>query len=428
ARTHKTRLASGIELHTLNKQTRGSTVSMQVQMRWGDARATTLRLGTAMVGDLMLDGSQAMDKQRLRDELLRLKAGINIRSSNQGLTLYITAEKDTLIEALKLAAEVVQHPLFPADAFERIRLQRTQALSSSRQDLGQLRMAATREHFNAARGVKRGDPDYIPSLDESLDDLRRVTLDDVRGFYREFWSANDTRLAVVGAVPEGVEAAIESAFGAWKKPDAPAFQQYMSRAAKVPPARFDVQADDKTNAVVRVTNLFSLNRRASDYLPMMLAVHVLGGGSLESRLSTRVRRDMGLSYSVGASLTAPEFGDAGALLIDGSYAPQNRDAVIAAIQTELQRMGREGITPDELVRAKKSVLESWQQGRAGDAYLLNALNWFSEAGLDWRYEAEQETKLQALTVAQVNEAWGKLVDLNGSVVSTAGDFKAKAPQ
>lgn len=425
-RTQAMKLPSGIQLWQLPKQTRGNTVTLQMQLRWADLKQTLPLLGTSMIGELMFEGSEAWDKQRLRDELVRLKADMNLDSGNQGVTLQLTAEKDTLIDALKVAAELMQHPRFPADDFERIKQQHIASLEASRQDLNVLRSEVTRVHYNAARGVHKGELDYIEGLDEDLDEWRRTTLADVRSFYQTYWSAQTAEVAVVGAIPPGFAEQLDSLFGHWKKPEAPAYVRHVPSAVMVPAARFDVQADDKTSAILKMKLNFALNHRDADYLPLMVAVHVLGGGGLETRLSTHVRREQGLSYGVGAGLAAPDFGQDASLTISATYAPQNRERIIEAIRTELARMSSEGVTAAELERARKDVLESWMQSRAKDSHLASALIGYGEVGLDWRYEAEQESRLKTLSLEQVNAAWRRFIQVDGFVTSTAGDFKALA--
>lgn len=427
ARTERKRLPSGIELQTLRKQTRGNTVTFQAQFQWGDAPTTTKLRGTTAIGELIQEGSATWSKQALQDELVRLKATLRISSGNQGATVNITAEKDTLLAVLKVVADLIQHPLLPQDGFERIRAQQLAALEGARQDLSTLRQQVTRTHYNQARQVHWGDPDYIPSLDESIKEWRDTTLEDVRRDYQDYWSANLLRVAVVGAIPDELEPTLEVAFGSWKKPRAPAFVRHVSPAVPVPAARFDVQADDKANAIVVLRQSFALNRQDADFPALQLAAYIFGGGSLESRLSTRVRREEGLSYGIGASLSVPDPGRDAALVISGTYAPQNRERILAAIEDELQRMSKEGINAAELERARTSLLESRLQARANDGQLAGTLNSFSELNQDWGREARLEAALRSVTVAQVNVAWSKYIQPQLFVVSTAGDFKRAVP-
>ncbi|MDY0742879.1 pitrilysin family protein [Paucibacter sp. R3-3] len=422
-RTKVQKLPSGIELSTLRKQTRGNTVDLDITLRWGERNETFKRHGTNFVGDLMPEGSAHYDKQQLADALQRLKASMNISSSDQGLTVNIDAEKDTLPEVLKIAADVLQQPLLPQAAFDRMKNAGLAGLEGSRQDLETLRREAVRGYYNTTRGVGRDSPDYIRSVDEQVDDLKATTLDDVKRFYADYVSANDVRVSAVGALPDGLDTQIEQLFGAWKKPAAAPFVRYESKATDIPAKRFDAVARDKANAQMRMQLEFPLNRKDPDYLALLLANHVFGGGGMESRISTRVRREEGLSYGVGSSLSVPRFGTQSLLVIGGSFAPQNRDKVIAVVQEQLQRMADQGITAEELARAKHDIAEGNRQSRARDSALAGALLNLSDEKETWADVARRDAAMQAVTLEQANAAWKRHVKADGFVISTVGDFK-----
>jgi len=140
-------------------------------------------------------------------------------------------------------------------------------------------------------------------------------------------------------------------------------------------------------------------------------------------LSERVRQKEGLSYGVGASLESSYWGQEGGLVISGSFAPQNRERVLALVHEELVRMTRDGVSAAELARAKTALLQAELQARANEGQLAAQLNALGEDGRSWLAEQEEETRLQAATLAQVNAAWRRLVKPEGFVISTAGDFK-----
>lgn len=425
SRMQRRTLPSGITLHTLRKQSRGNTVELQMQLRWGERDATYARRGTDLIGQLLSEGSKTFNKQQLQDALIKLNANLQVSSGDQGAVLALTAEKDSLLPALKIAADLMQQPLLPADAVERLLRAAAARLQASRSEPETLRAEAVRTHYNAARGVGPGDPDYIRSLDERLQAIQATTLDDLRSFHAEYWSANEARVAVVGALPEGLGAAIEQLFGGWKKPAAPRFVRHEPAFRPVPAARFDALAPDKANAVLRFQLPLKLSQRDADYAAMAVAVHVFGGGALESRLSTRVRQQEGLSYGISANLGAPYFGDEAALTISASYAPDNRERVIALVQEELRRMGEQAISEAELQRAKTDILEGRKQARASEAQLAGGLLTLADHGETWAQAQARDAQLQTLSADQVLAAWRRLIKPEAFVISTAGDFKAR---
>ncbi len=425
ARMQRTLLPSGITLHTLRKQTRGNTVQLQMQLRWGERNATYARRGTDLIGPLMFEGSRSLARQQLQDALIKLNANLQISSGDQGATIALTAEKDSLLPALKIAAALVQQPLLPAESFERMQRAAIAGLQASRSEPETLRAEAVRTHYNAARGVALGHPDYIRSLDERLQAIQDMKLDDLRSFHADYWSANEATVAVVGTLPEGLDTAIEQLFGAWKKPAAPRYVRHEQAFRAIPPARFDATAPDKANAVLRLQTPLKLSQRDADYAAMAVAVHVFGGGALESRLSTRVRQQEGLSYGISAGLSAPYFGDEAALTISASYAPDNRERVITLVQEELRRMGEQAISEAELQRAKTDILEGRKQSRASESQLAGGLLTLIERGETWAQAQARDEQLLALSADQVLAAWRRLIRPEAFVISTAGDFKTR---
>lgn len=425
SRTARATLPSGIALHTLQKQTRGNTVVLQIHLRWGERDATHVRKGTGMVGRLMDEGSTTTTRQQLQDALIKLRASFNVSSYDQGASIYLSAERDTLLPALRVAADALRNPTFPQDAFDREMKAGIAGMEASRQEPSVLRQEATRDHYNKARGVSYGHPDYVMSLDERIAHAKSSMLDDTKSFYADYWSFNDAQVSVVGALPQGLGVEIDKLFGDWKKPAAPNFVRHIPRHIAVPPARFDAIARDKANAIVRMHEPLALNTEDADYAALDLAVHIFGGGGLESRLSERVRQKEGLTYGIGASLNAGFWGNDGNFAIQATYEPSKRDRIIAVVQEEVDRMTTQGITPAELARAKKDLLEGRKQSRGDLGSLAGGLtSQFERGGKTWADAQAWDDKLSAVTAEQANAAWRKHIRADGFIISTAGDFKA----
>jgi zinc protease len=260
-------------------------------------------------------------------------------------------------------------------------------------------------------------------VDERIANLKATTLDDVKRFHTDYWSANDALVSVVGALPDGLPAEIDQLFGDWKKPAAPKFVRYIPQYVAIPPARFDAIARDKANAIVRLHEPLPLNSEDADYAALELAVHIFGGGGLESRLSERVRQKEGLTYGIGANLGAGPWGNAGNFSIQASYAPDKRDRVIAVVKEEVARMADKGVTADELARAKKDILEGRKQGRAEPGVLAANLVGLADRSETWAAAQARDAQLAAVTVEQANAAWRKHIKPEAFIISTAGDFK-----
>jgi zinc protease len=426
ARTTRQTLASGIEIALLPKKTRGDTVLVQMRLRWADARQVVGAVEAGWVAPLMFEGTNHHSRQALQDESVKLKGGFNVQADSQGASISVQAERDTLLPMLALLREVLREPLLPPEAFERMRGQAIASLQGEAKEPEALRDEATRAYYNTQLGLTPADPAYRYSREEQQARIRQVTLAQVRAFYQRYWSANAMSVAVVGDAPEGVDVAIEALFGNWKKPDAPAYVRHTEPFKPVAAARFDVQANDKANAVVRLRQEIKLSSRDADFVALSLANHMLGGGGLESRLPKRVRGAEGLSYGIGSELHADYWDDSGSWRIGANFAPQNREKLLAAVQDEVRKLLDDGFTQAELDRARNDVLQGRRQQRSNDRALAGTLLSHIDTGEDWLTGAERGDQARRdVTLDQVNDALRRTLKPDAWVISTAGDFAAK---
>ena len=154
--------------------------------------------------------------------------------------------------------------------------------------------------------------------------------------------------------------------------------------------------------------------------------YILGSGTLSSRLGTRIRQREGLTYGVSSSFSASSFDKRASLTITAICNPQNVGRVEKAVQEELDRLLRDGVTQDELDKARTGYLQSQKVGRSSDTALAGILSNLSHAGRTMAFSAEFEKRIEALTPDQVLSALRKHIDPKKLVIVIAGDFETKA--
>ncbi|MDC8786980.1 M16 family metallopeptidase [Roseateles koreensis] len=427
ARTRRLVMPSGIKLAVLPKKNRGDTVTVSMNLRWADARGVALAEEAGWVSTLLFEGTAKHSRQALIDESVKLKGGFNISGGGQGASVSVQAEKSTLIPLLGLVAEVLREPTFPAEAFERIKAQSLASFEAGAKEPQTLRAELTQPYYNAQLGLKPGDPGYAFSRSENLARLQGVSLEAIKAFYQRYWSANEMEIAVVGDLPDGLDVALDRLFGDWKKPTAPAYERWLDEYKAVAPARFDAQAKDKANAIVELRQEIRLNNRSADYPLLDLANHMLGGGAMESRLAKRVRQTEGLSYGMGSSVNVGYWDDASTWSIHASFAPENRERLLAATRDEIAKVLKSGFTQDELDRARNDVLQARRQSRSDDGALAGALLNQLETQTAWQRFEQGDQRRREATLEQVNAVLRKYLLPEAWVISTAGDFLAKPP-
>jgi len=159
-----------------------------------------------------------------------------------------------------------------------------------------------------------------------------------------------------------------------------------------------------------------------DYPALAMGNYILGAGTLSSRLGVRIRQKEGLSYGVTSSLGVSSQDRRASFTISAIVNPQNLARLRICAIEELERMLRDGVTADELDKAREGYLQSMKVGRSSDAALAGSLGSLRHLDRTMLWEADFEKKIAALTSEQVGAAMKRHIDPKKLVVVAAGDF------
>ncbi len=104
--------------------------------------------------------------------------------------------------------------------------------------------------------------------------------------------------------------------------------------------------------------------------PLYILNNVLGGG-LSSRLVQSIREERGMAYSTYSFNSA--FSDAGIFALYAGTSPQTAETVISLLRQEMEQIMKDGITAEELNRAKEQVRGSLFMGLESVSNRMNRL-------------------------------------------------------
>jgi zinc protease len=419
ARTVRSTLPGGLQLALLAKKNRGEAVNLSLTLRFGSQEEVRGRSTAAdLAADMLLRGSASKTRQQIQDEFDRLKARVSISGSATALRVSLETTRPNLLPALRLLGEVLRQPAFDPKEFEELRRQDLAQLEEQRSDPIALGSNAFNRQLNP---YPKGDPRYVPSLDEQIAAYQAATVEEARRFYAEFYGASRGELAVVGDFdPAAVQQAAAEIFGEWKSPKP--FARVPQEYHEVAPTAITLETPDKANAFFLAGHNLNLRDDDPDYPALVLGNYMLGGGFLNSRLAVRIRQKEGISYGVGSGLSAGSLDRSGNFLAYAIYAPENAARLEAAVREELDKVLRDGFTEEETRKAKEGWLQSRNVTRAQDNALAGQLGSYLFLGRTLAWDAELERKVAALTPDQIRDAMARHIDPARLVVVKAGDF------
>lgn len=236
-----------------------------------------------------------------------------------------------------LLAEVVREPRFdPAEA-EKVR-------DRLLQELAQLEDEPMQKIFDVLQHEFFLGHPYGNSNQGTEQTIRALTTDDLRAFWARTHLPNNTIVAAAGKVDfDALVRAVEEACADWtpgaiaELPGAPTYE---------PRVKVLLRESNQQHIGIGVQGV---GMGDPDYYTVALLGTILGG-SMNSRLFNEVREKRGLAYGVGAYPGSLQ--RAGIIRIYAGTTPQKAHETVEVIFNELRKIEADGVTDEELARAK----------------------------------------------------------------------------
>ena len=316
-------------------------ISIQIGFRGGASLETPEEQGLASLLTAMLEeGAGPYDAQAFAARAEEIAARMSFGSD--GDTVRVSAsmlieQRDETLELLRLA---LTEPRFDADPLARVKAQIQSGLKQAEVDPDSI---ASNAWFAT---VFPGDP-YGRDSSGTPETVASFTAEDLRAIMPRLINRGSMFVGVVGATsPEEIGPAIDTLLSGLPEaaPEAPeAVTPRITGGVEV--IEFDAPQS---------TVLFGHEgplRDDPDFIPTYVMNYILGGGGFASRLTVEVREKRGLAYGVYSYL-APQ--DRAGIYLGGVATANERVAdSIEVIRAEWARMAEEGVSEEELDKAKR---------------------------------------------------------------------------
>jgi zinc protease len=264
----------------------------------------------------------------------------------------------------------------------------------------------------------------VPTIDESLERVRNVTYEQVVQLYHDYLGSEAGELTIVGDFDApACLAVLKKSLQGWKA--AKPYERIPMPLQPVAGAERKILTPDKANATYVAGLAFDCRDDDPDYPALVIGNYILGGGTLSSRLGNRIRQQDGLSYGVTSSLSVSAQDRRASLGITAICNPQNMEHLAKDVQEELDKLLKDGVTADEVEKAKQGYLQAQKVGRSSDAALAGLLSGLRHLNRTMEWEADFDKHIDGLTAEKVSAAIKKHIDPKKLVIVQAGDFETK---
>jgi zinc protease len=418
ARTARSRIGN-LQLALLPKRTRGQSVVLRLSLQMGDEKSLFGRgLAGNLAGSMLMRGTQKRTREQIRNELDKLKAYGSVSGDATGVVASFETTRENLPRLLRLVAEIVREPAFPASELDQLVQQWLTNIEASRREPTSVAINALRRHVDI---YPRGDVRYVGTFDEQIAALKSARLDDLKAFHRDFYGVANGQLTIVGDFDAAEMAALaKELFADWRS--RMPYRRIASEYRDFAVVNKSFEIPDKANAVFIAYQRLKVRDDDPDYPALLMAGNALAGNAYKNRLVDRLRQKDGLSYSAGGSISAGAIDPVGSFVATASYAPQNVVRLEAAFREEIARALKDGFTQEELDGVRNGWLQQWLLARSQDGSLATRLHNLAYFDRTLTWDVALEARVKALTVDDLNRALRRFVDPERMVILKAGDF------
>ncbi len=316
--------------------------------------------------------------------------------------------------ALKLFADVIGQPTFPADSLVRIKNQMLAGFEYQKQNPGRL---AGLELFKRLYG----DHPYAHSSDGTEKSIPGITITQMKAFHQKAYAAGNTVIALVGdlsrAEAEAMTAQVSAAL-----PKGPALAK---TAEPQEPKAGLTHIEFPSKQTTLMLAQLGIDRAEPDYAALFLGNQILGGGGFGTRLMDQVREKRGLTYGISSGFTSMQA--RGPFMISLQTRAEQSEGALKLVQDILRDYLATGPTQKEVDDAKRELAGSFPLSTASNGDIVAQLGAIGFYDLSLSYLEDFMQQVQALDVATVKAAMAKHLNADNLVIVTAGPTVPQKP-
>jgi zinc protease len=369
-----------------------------------------------LVGEMLDQGTTKQDKYAIAHKLESVGAQLGFSVDGVMLEFHGKCLRKDLPLVLSLLAEQLRMPAFAPAEFEKVKKQITgdvqRALESTR---------FQSEQAFAETAFPPGHPNYSPPVKDFLSAVQLAKIEELRAFHSKYYGPAHATMVVVGDldVPT-LQKEVATAFDGWT--GGQPLPKFDTAKRNLTAQKRDIVMPDKPNVTVIFGQPTGLKYTDPDTLPLRVGTVVFGTG-FTGRLMANVRDREGLTYGIGAGVDKDTFAD-GTWRIFANFAPNLLDKGMASTNRQLEKWYNEGITAEELARAKSYIVGTFKVSMATTNGLANTLLNTVHRGYDLTWVDEFPNKVSALTLEEVNTAIKKHLAPDAMMLIKAGTIPA----
>ncbi|MEG0196053.1 MAG: pitrilysin family protein [Acinetobacter sp.] len=412
-------LKNGIQYALYPTSTRDDKTYATISIDFGTEKSL-FNQGEALdlMAYLLLRGSDQYSLQDIADKSIEAGGGATANAAGNSITIQIVAKKEKFADYFKFMLEVLKKPKFEPSQFDLIKSQSLSALDrpyTEPETVAALTMTRLLETYQP------GDLRYHFEPEFSKQQIKAVTVEQVKTLYQNFFVSNHAQIAITGDYQaKAMLKILQKEFGGWKA-QLP-YQRLSSDYQAYPAQKVHTLSEQREFGNYQSILTFPVGADHPDTPALMVFSYILGDSQLSSRLAQELREKNALVYGFGSGLNLDEWLDSGALTIEANYTAGKSAQVSQGVHKVLNDLLSKGVTEQELEAAKANILKKRVTALEDERNIHRMLTPQLEHHRDLLFREKRDQALAKLTKADVDAVIKKYIKLDQFVEVMADQY------
>lgn len=409
--TWRAELDNGIEiLGALNSET--PTAAIQLRLEAGQRNEPLDKLGLAALTAAMLNESTTeRSNEELSNELQKLGGSVRFAASNNATLLTIRSLSENLDATLSIAAERLLQPAFSEEDFTRAKAQTLQSIRQSK-----TQPATTAEVvYQLLLFGKDNSFSYLNIGTEET--ISALTLDDVKAFYKDYYSPKIASVVVVSDQPQKAIIDRLGVFAEWQGDAVEAVE--LNEFPDI--GKGKIYLVDKPGAAqseIRIGKRAMKYDATGEYYRSYLMNFTLGG-MFNSRINLNLREDKGYSYGAFSGFNGNRY--YGMFTAQAAVRTDATADSLVQFENEIRSYAESGLTEPELTFMRKAIGQRDARNYETPGQKLGFLSRILVHDLDETFVDAQNDILETISEDELDKLASKHLNFEDMIIVVVGD-------
>ncbi len=394
-------------------------VYMKFNIKAGHVMQQKGREGIAyLLTRMMRESTISYSAEKIEQELDKLGSHVDVSLNRENIEVSVTSLTRNLEQTLKLVNEIMLHPKFNDEEFNRVKKQQLEYIANQ----SNLPDAIANQTFNQL--LYGADNILATSIYGTTKSVESLTISDVRGYHNQYFTAANTSIIISGDVDEHAARNMLSPFMTMR-PMPAAQLPALGDFAKIEKTKiYLVNKEGAPQSELRVGYLAMPYDATGEYYKASLMNYALGG-AFNSRINLKLREEKKYTYGARSSFNGTHI--QGPWRVATGVRGDVTDSAVAEILKEITNYREKGIDKEELTFTKNSILEQEALKYETNSQKAGFLERMHEYKLDNNFVKEQANILKKLKRKDINKLAEKYLPLDRMAIVVVGDAKSVRP-